>query len=429
VEKRKTSDCTGGITLKTPGIVLVSIVLAGAMTIGCGSDSTDETAAFPDTTTSLDSTAPPDDAETDPSDSADDSGSSDVAPDVQVPDAGPQSGEPSLDYRTNAPGPFQAGYKTIKHSYKTPGLEEGREILVHVWYPTEATTGDNPLYEGLFLDDQSFVDAPAAAPVAAAGYPVHVHSHGHRGFGGSSANLMRFFASHGWVAIAPDHSGNTLTNNIEPRPTAMFLWRSMDITEALNLADNLPVGDELAGKLRTDAVVMSGHSFGVHTCWASSGATFDPKLIEQGCADKTALPQGCTDAEVAAFNAGVGDKRIVANIAMAGSMKRDLFGPMGHQSVSIPMLSMSGSDDPVGAETQYQDTKDIALTWIDLAGGCHQTFGLGDCKTLDPELGFAIVNEYALAFARRYVLSDPDSNTAGIVDGTVTVSDLVTFLN
>jgi hypothetical protein len=114
---------------------------------------------------------------------------------------------------------------------------------------------------------------------------------------------------------------------------------------------------------------------------------------------------------------------------MAGSMKRDLFGPVGHQSVSIPMLSMSGSDDPVGADTQYQDTKDIDLTWIDLAGGCHQTFGIGDCKTLEPTVGFAIVNEYALAFARKYVLSDPDSNTAGIVDGTVTVSDLVTFLN
>ena len=48
----------------------------------------------------------------------------------------------------------------------------------------------------------------------------------------------------------------------------------------------------------------------------------------------------------------------------------------------------------------------IDFAWLELEGGCHQTFALEVCSTLDPELGTTIVNAYALAFARARLLGD-----------------------
>ncbi len=317
----------------------------------------------------------------------------------------------TLDYPVDATGPFHVGYVTFPYDYEALG--SARTIDIHLWYPTKGTGGESPIYEGLFLDEVSQVNAALAPPVGAT-YPVHVHSHGHMGFGGSSANLAQYFASHGWMVVAPDHTGNTLTDNIDPRPASTYLTRSLDVSAALDaLEAHEPTAD-------TDRVLMSGHSFGVHTCWASAGATFDIEAV------KLKLTEATAD-ELIAFEAGVVETRVVASIPMAGSIDRDLFGAGGHTSVSIPMLAMSGGLDPVGADEQFDTTDAVDLTWIDLAGGCHQTFALGDCETLEPEQGFAIVNLYALAFARTHVLSDTDEAVLGIVDGTMPVSAKVTF--
>ena len=145
--------------------------------------------------------------------------------------------------------------------------------------------------------------------------------------------------------------------------------------------------------------------------WATAGATFD------ACDE-------CTEADKAVLAAGVGDPRVVAAILMAGSINRDWFGPTGHESVQIPLLSMSGSADPVGADVQFDTTAGVDLTWIDIAGACHQSFGLGDCATLDTAEGFRIVGAWALAFGRRHVLAD--ESVQALLSGTAPVSPKVT---
>lgn len=397
---------------------LTITAVCAALALGCGDDTEPASPPATDTGSVADSAAPADSGP----EKTDEGPAVDIA--APPPDAGPPP--TTLDYDLTQAGPFQVGYRRWEHTY-VAGPNGERTIDMHVWYPTEATGGEHPTYEFVFADPNAIVDAPPAAPVggATATYPVHVYSHGNLGFAGSSAALLRHFASHGWVAVAPDHTGNTLSDNLEPRPVAIYYLRSLDITEALDAMEALPETDPLAGRLRTDAVVMSGHSFGVHTCWASAGATFDVPAMTAACADPADALGPCTEAELAVFDAGLGDPRVVASIPMAGSIPRKLFGPTGHESVTLPMLSMSGTLDPVGADTQFETTGDVPLVWIDIEDGCHQTFAIGECAVLGKEEGFAIVNTYALAFARRHVLGDDSASTGGILDGSIVVSDRV----
>jgi len=318
-------------------------------------------------------------------------------------------------------GLFNTGFRSWDVVYESP-VGETRTILLNVWYPTEAGSGDPVAYlDGLQADSEAFGNAEIAESVYAKGYPVHVYSHGDRGWGGTSADLMRAFASHGWVVIAPDHTGNTLVDNTQPRPTALYVHRPSDITASLDALEALDAGDPLAAA-DTSRVLMSGHSFGCYTTWANSGATYDPVSLESHCLD---LDEGsCSEEELAAFVSGeLADPRVGAGITLAGSISRGFFGPDGHQGVQGPMLLMSGTSDNEGTPESWDSLQGIERTWVELEGGCHQTFALGVCSSLDTEEGFHIVNSYALAFGRKHVLGDSTAEVDAVLDGSVIVSE------
>ncbi|MDQ3031280.1 MAG: hypothetical protein M3Y87_02610 [Myxococcota bacterium] len=340
-------------------------------------------------------------------------------------DAGPiEVGDP-LAWALSEPGPFSTGYQSWEHTYRPAGQSADRTIRIHVWYPTLDATGTPAMYAGLVRDRASFVGATPAAPAHASGeLPVHVFSHGHRGFGGVAHFLHRRFASHGWVTIAPDHTGNTILDNVEPRPVALWYLRSLDVTAALDAVAAGGAGVPSLGPLDTERVLLTGHSFGAHTVWASAGAAFDADVIAAGrCTTETP----CTEAELDVFRAGVGDPRIVAAIPMAGLISSEWFGAGGHASVAIPLLAMTGSTDPntmSGAEAQNERAAALDFTWFDVEGACHEFFGLG----CDDEAGEQerIVAAPALALGRRHVLGDESEGTLGVLDGTVAVSERVT---
>jgi predicted dienelactone hydrolase len=369
------------------------------------------------------------DAAQDASDPMDGASASDVAqPEggrYTFPDAIPTVGDPSeIDPR--ARGPFRTGYRQLSLTYTPRGASAPRTIPVHVWYPTWALSGPSVTYMRLVLDRESFRDAPPAPPAHSSGYPVHVFSHGDRGFGGTTAFLCRYFASHGWITIAPDHVGNTLGDTPMPRPYNLYYLRSQDVSAALDAIDALPASDPLKqqGTIRTARTVLSGHSFGTHTVWTSAGATFDVERIRPQCTAANA----CTAADLTAFMMNYRDERFVAGIPMAGSINRSLFGPMGHQSVmNFPLLAMSGSDDPVGAEGQFESTAPMPMTWIDIRGACHQFFAIGACANIPDTDQDTIVSAWALAFARRHVLDDRSSSVTSLLDGSSPVSPRVTL--
>ena len=105
------------------------------------------------------------------------------------------------------------------------------------------------------------------------------------------------------------------------------------------------------------------------------------------------------------FSGQLEDPRIGAAITMAGG-RGSLFGDSGHLGVDIPMMLMSGNEDGDGIPNSWTELDSIH--WLELIGGCHESFAMGVCSTLDPELGFSLVNAYSLALGRSVVLGDGD---------------------
>lgn len=314
-----------------------------------------------------------------------------------------------LSWPITVPGPYGVGYRIWEATYDLLG--EQRTIAVQVWYPTEDTDGEEVAYTAGFPDPEALLDASLAEPVYDGHFPVMAYSHGWQGYGGSSAFLMRHYASHGWVVVAPDHTGNTFMDHRDPLPTAIYVARPNDVSVALDALEDDAV---LGAASDTSHVLLSGHSFGAYTTWASLGARFDG--AEAKC-DAGDVPEGtCTDAERDAFAAGFRDPRVVATIPMAGDLDRSWFGEAGELSAEGPVLFMGGTMDDVGQVAQFDQMGDIAFTWLELEGGCHQTFGIGTCGSLDTDEGYAMVDTYALAFGRRHVLGDTTMD--GILDGS-----------
>jgi len=305
--------------------------------------------------------------------------------------------------------------------------ESPREIAINIWYPTTDKTGETAAYlEGLYRDELAFLDASVAPPAYTQGYPVHVYSHGDRGWGATSANMMRFFASHGWIAIAPDHTDNTLLSSADPRPTVHYIHRPWDIRASLDLLEELD-GDNPLAKANTDAVLLSGHSFGCYTAWANMGADFDQEALEAQC---LSLDEGrCTSEEIEAFVSGaLAEPRVVAGITMAGAIRRGFFGEVGHKGVEIPVMLMSGTEDHDGIPDSWESLQDMdSISWLELEGGCHQTFATGVCSTLDAAAGFEAINAYALSLGRQAVLGDESASVTQLLSGEMVVSEKATY--
>ena len=87
-------------------------------------------------------------------------------------------------------------------------------------------------------------------------------------------------------------------------------------------------------------------------------------------------------------------------------------------------MLMSGSEDGNGIPNSWVDLQDLdTLSWLELVGGCHESFAMGVCSTLDPELGFSLVNAYSLALGRSAILGDASSEVEALLSGQLDLSD------
>ncbi len=337
------------------------------------------------------------------------------------------AGHPSLAWAVDQPGPHQIGYRRFDITYEGEGGIGKRTVPLHVWYPTDATSGTHPEPYGQILSDpHSWVNVPAAKPDDGVAWPVMVYSHGHQGFAGSTAFVPWHFASHGWVVAAPDHVGNLLSDAILPRPTWIYYARSFDISAAIDRVAALGPDDGFgAGKPDTKRVLLTGHSFGAHTCWSAAGASFDLPLIQEDCkADGGMIVKDdCSDAAMAVFAKGLRDERIVAAVPMAGTMHRGLNGPDGHKTAKIPVLSLSGTKDKIGADKQFDECSGCDLIWVELKDATHQSFGLTCSQPGTKDVSCVETKRWSLAMGRRHVLDDP--SVVPLLEGETQRSDVV----
>ncbi len=175
--------------------------------------------------------------------------------------------EPTPDY--SVAGPWQTGVWTNSFS-----SDAATEHWVDVWYPaTDFGTGPVEYYGGptWTLDGDGYRDA---TPACTEPRPVMVHSHGSSSIRWELFPLMEFMASHGWIVVAPDHTGNTYYSTGTPWRTLMER-RPRDIHATFDWvvrqsAD--PSGPLFGCVDESDGYVVSGYSFGGYTAYAVGGA-------------------------------------------------------------------------------------------------------------------------------------------------------------
>jgi predicted dienelactone hydrolase len=318
----------------------------------------------------------------------------------------------------------ERGLHAVGHAEATVAtadpLGEPRELRTSVWYPTTDTDGDDAAYFlGSLSSSGAFEDAtPATGP-----FPLVVFSHGHQGYAENSAFLMEHLASHGWMVVAPDHTGNTLLDGGE-RDTAIYLQRPRDLTAVM---DALAAG-ELPGPEWDGTAVAMGHSFGGYTVFVLGGATWDVAAMNATC-DAGAGGDECSDWSwewEARFAEGAADARVVGTLAMAPGD----YAKLGDDGVAAtgPAMLMTGELDPerdadgalyAGVLTGRGDRH------LDILGAGHQSFTdfagqLDDGSTIAPEDGWRVVDAYALAFAQHAI---GDATYDGILDGSLVVDE------
>ena len=246
------------------------------------------------------------------------------APDRDAPvDEDMREGVDPLSLSVTDDGPFQVGWRTYEHTYQPRPDGPERTITVNLFYPTEATDGAPARYFDLLADRTAFRDAPLADSIYDGGtYPVQLHSHGHTGYAGAEGPWLFHFVRHGWVVVAPEHTNNTLFDNVSPRQMELYYQRPLDVRAALDSAADLPDEDPLAGKLDTDRVILSGHSFGGFTTWIGAGAALDADAVEARCAESQMEDgEGCTAEDLEVFGSDLSEPRAVAAIPHSGDTR------------------------------------------------------------------------------------------------------------
>lgn len=317
---------------------------------------------------------------------------------VAVALAGSACGEDreELTWPVDQVGHHLVAYREYHVDYTPAGASEERTLRLAIWYPVASASAQPAKYMGSY--EREGIQA-GGQPIATEKFPVAVFSHGNLSFAEQSWYLGEYFASHGFLVLAPDHTGNTLVNAGGERPREIFDLRPQDISATLDAASALPALSDRA----SDEVVVMGHSFGGYT----------------------------------SFEVSLADDRIDAAIPMAAGNHNEFQG--GEiAGLKKPVMLMTGVHDRSVPNATEGD-----LYWseldgeddrrVDLPRGGHHSFdiacelfpalgegdGCGD-DFVDADEAHRLISTYALAFARRHLFDD--NSVSALLDGETSLS-------
>jgi predicted dienelactone hydrolase len=307
-------------------------------------------------------------------------------------------------------GPWAVGRTTFE--VVDPDRDD-RSLVVDVWYPVDEADADGTaaVYDLVFagLVSEVALDEP---PVSSAGpFPLVAFSHGNNGIRFQSFFLTEHLASHGFVVVAPDHSGNTALDVLVPGTPFETRDRPLDIQLVISrmLERSDTPGDTFEGRIDADRIGVAGHSFGGFT----------------------------TLAIAAGFEDVPPDDRVDAIMPM--SPVSTAFSGDALASIDLPTLVVGGTSDvttPIDPQSvlAFEGTSGLPRYRIDVALAGHNSF-TDICPIADaliaaglppdllefilgnreegcaPELiplseAHRITNRYATAFMRTHVEGD-----------------------
>lgn len=325
-----------------------------------------------------------------------------------------------------SPGPFPVGVTTTVFVDKTRTdsfTKQPRTLVTEIWYPASDDArrmpknkysdfipgGVTPEIDALIkktykmsaaeIDKIYWNEAHRDAPVRKGRFPLVIFSHGNGGSRNQNTFWCDYLASHGYVIVSADHTGNASLTIIDGKPIAMqgseransAKDRPIDVSFLLDQMIRLDKGADkrFAGRIDTSHAAITGMSFGSYTAhWASDQ-----------------------------------DPRFKAVIAMSGA-------PASHTNLAVPSLRMLGTEDRtigVAGNKAIRDNHAIHTGpsyLLELKNGGHYSFtdmfkinksfgdGVGTGKrraTNEPfeftsmETTYKVVNYYSVAFLGYYL--------------------------
>ena len=298
------------------------------------------------------------------------------------------------------------------------GIRTNSSFMVQFWYPAEARAGVLP---ARYIDGKiAAIWAPAAAglsydanaalyqsavgralpevPVASGqeAFPIVIFSHGYQEVRTIETDVMETLASHGFIAVAMDHSdawvsvlpdGRIVRGNAPELPvsvalnTEFLIGRTRDIRFVLDELARLNQQDTLlGGRLDLGQIGICGHSFG-------GGVTAD------ACA---------------------ADNRIKAGFCLDGGGHTNLLALEIHQPF---LISIGDDSNPIMIPNRIAfralfDRLTQAVYWLPLTHAAHYDF-------VEPPWFVTLPNPVQIRTAtimRRYVLSFFNKYLKGIDD-------------
>jgi len=244
-------------------------------------------------------------------------------------------------YPADEVGPYKAGTAEFVITGRT-----GVTMKVQLWYPTSEQSGMTHSYDGLLSWEA--LDTPE--PDCRTTRPVLAFSHGNQGMRWQSPFMVEHLATHGFVVVAPDHTGNsTFDYNISRLPELIFR-RPFDIQDSVDWLFDEASGelDGLGGCLdEANGYAVSGHSFGGYTTNAVAGASFDYAASSAYCESAGGWlcdeVQAWIDEYPEFATVDLRDDRVWGAIPMAPA-GFEVLGP-GAPDAEVPFLVLGGELD------------------------------------------------------------------------------------
>jgi dienelactone hydrolase len=323
-------------------------------------------------------------------------------------------------------GPFPVGVTTtvfVDNSRTDSFTKQPRTLVTEIWYPATDDARRTPknTYSGFIpggvtpeidelikktykmsaveIDKIYWNEAHRNAAARKGRFPLVIFSHGNGGSRNQNTFWCDYLASHGYIIVSADHTGNARWTIVNGKPVLFQASernnsakdRPRDVSFLLDQMIRWDKGADkrFAGRIDTDHAAVTGMSFGSYTAhWA---------------ADQ--------------------DGRFKAVIAMSGA-------PPSHTNLTVPSLRMLGTEDRtlgVGGNAAIRDNhaKHTGASFLlELKNGGHYSFtdmfkinkhfgdGVGEGKrreTNEPfeftsmETTYKIINSYSVAFLGYYL--------------------------